>query len=142
MEWKWTKGEPYERSRRLAKPDDGVVENEQFIRNVESSAYSSALNHDENTWDILNQELSNDVGGGEGIGGGGMGGIGMNKREDLDFKIADRDMIQQVRNNPFLGQNNYVDDIAVRDRFLKPVNTSQEKETEKNKAGDNTKKNN
>ncbi len=135
MEWKWTKGEPYERSRRIIKSDNGIAENEQFIKTVETSAYSSALLHDENTWDILNQELSN---GSHNMEMGIDTSTGMNKREDLDFKIADRDMIQYGRNNPFLGQNNYVDDIAIRDRFLKPVNTSQEKE--KNK-GDNDKKN-
>ena len=137
MEWKWTKGEPYERSRRIIKQDNGIVENEKFIKTVETSAYSSALLHDENTWDILNQELSNGTnnGGQMGMEMGLDASNGMNKREDLDFKIADRDMIQYGRNNPFLGQNNYVDDIAVRDRLLKPVNTSQEKEKEK-KQGD------
>jgi hypothetical protein len=130
MEWKWTKGEPYERSRRIIKSDNGNAENEHFVKTVETSAYSSALLHDENTWDILNQELSN----GNNHMEMGMS-AGMNKREDLDFKIADRDMIQYGRNNPFLGANNYVDDIAIRDRFLKPVNTSQEKE--KNKGDNN-----
>ena len=34
-------------------------------------------------------------------------------------------MIQQIGFNPFLGESNYVDDIQVRDQFLKPVNTTQ-----------------
>ena len=34
-------------------------------------------------------------------------------------------MVQQIGFNPFLGQTNYADDIAIRDQFLKPINTTQ-----------------
>jgi hypothetical protein len=112
MEWKWTKGEPYERSRRIFKETD-VVENEKFNKEIENSAYSTSLNHDEHTWDILNQSLS------------GNGFKVSNKREDLDFKIADRELVQQRGNNPFLSETNYIDDITIRDQFLKPINTTQ-----------------
>jgi len=112
MEWKWTKGEPYERSRRIFK-DNSEIENEKFNKEIEESAYATSLNHDENTWDILNQQLS------------GNGFKISNKREDLDFKIADRELVQQIGNNPFLSETNYVNDITIRDQFLKPVNTTQ-----------------
>jgi hypothetical protein len=111
MEWKWTKGEPYERSRRLKHAQE--LENKQFSKDMESSAYTSSLNHDENTWDILNQSLS------------GNGFKVSNKREELDTKIAGRDMVQQIGFNPFLGQTNYAEDISIRDQYLKPVNTTQ-----------------
>ena len=111
MEWKWTKGEPYERSRRLKKVQE--LENKQFSKDMDSSAYTSSLNYDENTWDILNQTLS----------GGGF--KVSNKREELDTKISDRVLVQQIGFNPFLGETNYVNDISVRDQFLKPVNTTQ-----------------
>ena len=111
MEWKWTKGEPYERSRRLKHVQE--LENKQFSKDMESSAYTSSLNHDENTWDILNQGLS------------GNGFKVSNKREELDTKISGRDMVQQIGFNPFLGQTNYAEDISIRDQFLKPVNTTQ-----------------
>ena len=112
MEWKWTKGEPYERSRRIFKEQiDKDTEN--FNKEIEKSAYSTALNHDENTWDILNQSFS------------GNGLKISNKREELDFKMADRDLVQQIGNNPFLSEKNYVDDVSVRDQFLKPINTTQ-----------------
>jgi len=111
MEWKWTKGEPYERSRRLKHVQE--LENKQFSKDMESSAYTSSLNHDENTWEILNQTAAN------------SGFKVSNKREELDSKIADRDMVQQIGFNPFLGQTNYADDILVRDQFLKPINTTQ-----------------
>jgi hypothetical protein len=51
-----------------------------------------------------------------------------NKREELDNRVADRELVQQRGSNPFLtSQSTYVNDIVVRDMFLKPVNTSQDK---------------
>jgi hypothetical protein len=111
MEWKWTKGEPYERSRRLKHVQE--LENKQFSKEVEQAAYTSSLHHDENTWDILNQTTA-------------VSGFTVsNKREELDHKISDRDLVQQRGFNPFLNENNYVNDVSVRDQFLKPVNTTQ-----------------
>jgi len=116
MEWKWTKGEPYERSRRIiAQKETAESEEERFSKDVEKSAYSSSLNHDENTWEILNQEVSTN------------GFQNSNKREDLDTKISDRQLVQQRGYNPFLSQNNYADDVSVSDQFLKPVNTTQDR---------------
>ena len=111
MEWKWTKGEPYERSRRIFKQQE-EKDNDKFNKEIEQSAYATSLHHDENTWDILNQTLS------------GNGFKVSNKREELDTKMADRDMIQQIGNNPFLSETNYVNDISIRDQFLKPMNTA------------------
>jgi hypothetical protein len=111
MERKWTDGKPYERSRRTKHQIQ--IENEEFSKTMDTSAYSSSLNHDENTWEILNQSLS------------GSGFKVSNKREELGDKLANRDMVQQIGFNPFLGQTNYVDDIAIRDQFLKPINTTQ-----------------
>ena len=114
MEWKWSNGIPYKKSKRVQKND--ITEDEQdelFSRKVEESAYSTSLNHDENTWDILNQSLS------------GSGFKVSNKREELGDKLAHRDMVQQIGFNPFLGQTNYVDDISIRDQYLKPINTTQ-----------------
>ena len=48
------------------------------------------------------------------------------RREDIDIKMADREMIAQRGVNPFL-QTSYVNDIVTRDMYLKPVNTSQGK---------------
>jgi len=119
MEWKWTKGEPYERSRRPIKNADSEIQEHQYnqhiAKEIEISAYSSSLNHDENTWDILNQSIATN------------GFKISNKREDLDFKIADRELVQQKGCNPFLSETNYVDDMDVRESFLKPQNTSQER---------------
>jgi hypothetical protein len=111
MEWKWSNGKPYERSRRLNHIVE--IENKEFTKEVESAAYTTALHHDENTWEILNQSLNQ------------SGFKTSNKREELDSKISDRDLVQQIGYNPFLGETNYINDITTRDKFLKPVNTTQ-----------------
>ena len=54
------------------------------------------------------------------------------RREDLDSKIADREMIAQRGVNPFL-QTSYVNDVVARDMFLKPINTTFERSKEKAK---------
>jgi hypothetical protein len=107
MEWKWTKGEPYERSRRIYKQQ--VEDDDIPLKQIETSAYTSALHHDENTWDILNHDFSKSS----------------NKREDLDAKIAERAPVQQCGFNPFLGSNNYVNAIGEY-----PLNTTIEKKIE------------
>jgi hypothetical protein len=113
MEKKWTDGKPYERSRRLKHVQQ--LENNEFTKELENSAYTSSLHHDENTWDILNNNLSES-----------QPFVKVsNKREELDLKMADRGLTQQIGFNPFLGENSYVNDITIRDQFLKPVNTTQ-----------------
>lgn len=116
MEWKWTKGESYERSMRIKiknkKSEDDI---EDFRTNVEKTAYSSSLNYDENTWDILNQTNASN------------GFKISNKREDLDLKISDRELVQQCGFNPFLANDTYVEDISIRDKFLKPINTTSDR---------------
>ena len=120
-EWKWTKKEPYERSRRPIRNAgaDIAEQNEAFSNEIEKSAYSSSLNHDENTWDLLNQSIYSDF-------------KSSNKREDLDDKISKREMIQQIGTNPFLQNTNYLDDMSIRDTYLKPKNTTIDRERNNN----------
>jgi hypothetical protein len=126
MELKWTKKEPYERSRRPTKQtqkESPVTSSyEAFSDELAISAYSSSLNHDENTWDILNQSIYNEF-------------KNTNKREDLDDKISQRELIQQRGTNPFLQNTNYLNDMNVRDTYLKPRNTTLDRE--KNNKNEN-----
>ena len=39
-------------------------------------------------------------------------------RDSINMRMGDRDMLAQVGGNPFLSNNNYINDIATRDRFL------------------------
>ena len=117
MEWKWSDGIPYKKSKRPIKNDitEEEDQDELFSKKIEESAYSTSLNHDENTWDILNQGFLKQS----------------NKREALDDKIANRELVQQKGFNPFLNDSNYVEDISNSDMYLKPINTTQEREKNK-----------
>ena len=126
MELKWTDNKPYERSKRPSREEYEIIQDEMRSNEIEKSAYTSSLNYDENTWDILNQGIYSS-------------GLKLSsKRETIDDKMSDRELIQQIGFNPFLGETNYVDDIDVSNKFLKPVNTTQERE----KTGNDEKKNN
>jgi hypothetical protein len=57
------------------------------------------------------------------------------RREDLDVKMADRELVSQRGVNPFL-QTSYVNDIVTRDMFLKPINTTQGR-TKNSNSNDN-----
>jgi len=133
IEWKWTKGAPYAKSQRPVKNENNnnisnIVTNNNnnyseidlnydgqntvSEKEVEHSAYSISLNHDENTWDILNQGLyNNDF-------------RQSSKREDLDSKISGRELVQQCGYNPFMENSNYANDISVSNQFLQPQNTT------------------
>jgi hypothetical protein len=110
FEWKWTKNEPYDRSPRQHNIDSAILETNEYINNIEKSAYSASLNHDENSWDILNNSRFT------------------NKKEYTEQKMAERQTICQSNLNPYLCNNNYLDDVANRDTFLKPVSTNNDKE--------------
>ena len=58
MNLKWTDGKPYERTRRMKQQEIQQNKDEEFSQQIEKSAHESSLNHDENTWEILNQHLS------------------------------------------------------------------------------------
>ena len=120
MEWKWTKGEPYERTKRQYRVEDIIQEevanDQKIVEQIEKSAYTSSLNHDENTWDILNQGFIEDS------------FRQINKREDTDRKLAERQLIGQVNMNPYLTNNNYLDDVSARDTYLKPQATNLDRE--------------
>jgi hypothetical protein len=57
-----------------------------------------------------------------------------NKREHIDNKISDREMISQRGTNPFSNQTSYVNDVVTRDMFLKPINTTQGRTKNQNKT--------
>ena len=96
--WKWSISEPYYKSARR----EVKVEQEHKV-----SEYDTQLN-------AINQSLLDDL------------ETSNNKREELDNRAADRELVQQRGANPFLTQqSSYVNDIVVRDMFLKPINTTQ-----------------
>lgn len=111
MEWKWTNGQPYERSKRLRQEDNTPI----VCKYMNESAYTSSLNHDENTWDMLNQQFANSKGSGSGSG---------SKRDEIETKLSGREMMQQIGCNPFLNNHSYVDNITMQNKYMKPMNTT------------------
>ena len=111
--WKWSTGETYYKSAKLEKKVEEQVYDSQKNAINQSLADECFFNQDSVTNSMFsrNQNASG------------------TKREDLDTKIADREMIAQRGFNPFL-QTSYVNDIVTRDMFLKPINTTFEKSKE------------
>ena len=117
MEWKWVKGESYQKSKRpIIKQNEESSSNQidldQLNKDHQLGAYTSSLNYDENTWDILNQSVSQN------------GFQNSNSREELDTKISNRSLVQQVGTNPFFDEKDYVDNVSIRDQYMKPINTT------------------
>jgi hypothetical protein len=117
--WKWSTGEPYYKSAKLEKK---VAKNEEQVYDSQTNAINQSL-ADES---LFNQDSVTNT-----LFSRNQSGSGT-KREDLDTKIADREMIAQRGFNPFL-QTSYVDDIVTCDMFLKPINTTFEKSKEASK---------
>ena len=113
MEWKWTKGEPYERSRRQKHVEE--YENKKFSKEMESSAYTTSLNHDENTWDILNQTHA------------GSGFKVSNKREELDSKISNQIEIEVKYSGYIARQNQEISKLKKNENIKIPEGLNYEK---------------
>lgn len=123
-EWRWSNGETYLKSARKIKENTGeqeqaeVEEQDQYhINNNTTMDPHSAINQSLEGFDsfLFDTKFSRN----ENASG--------NRREDLDDKISGREHIFQRGTNPFLQSVDYVNDIVTRDRFLKPQNTTFEK---------------
>ena len=124
--WKWSTGEPYYKSARPEKT--GEESNTNLDTNYEYDSQKNAINQsladdsffNQDSLNITNSMFSRNQTANE------------TRREDIDTKMADRELLAQRGVNPFL-QTSYVNDIVTRDMYLKPVNTThgREKETVK-----------
>ena len=116
--WKWSTGEPYYKSARAEKKSKDTNLNNEYDsqKNAiqQSLADESFFNQDTDSLNITNTMFSRNQ------------NLNETRREDIDIKMSDREMIAQRGVNPFL-QTSYVNDIVTRDMYLKPVNTSQGK---------------
>ena len=113
IKWKWSTGEVYYKSERL-KNNENVKDQEydsQINAINQCLADETFFNQDSELINMTNSMFSRNQ------------NINETRREDIDTKIADREMIAQRGINPFL-QTSYVNDVVTRDMFLKPVNTT------------------
>jgi len=128
IEWKWSTGEKMEKSPRVMKQYVSQPQNQtpnQYVENnSEDLAYQQSLLSENDTWSLDGPQFMNEL-------------KPMNKREDNYNRMSEREMFGQINQNPFLVRNNYIDDLMVQDKFLKPVCTSMEKEKKNNgESGD------
>jgi hypothetical protein len=122
--WKWSIGEPYYKSERLQKNEN--LKEEEYdsqLKAINQSLSDDPFFNQDTTLNISNTMFSRNQNTDE------------TRRENIDSKISDREMIAQRGFNPFL-QTSYVNDVVVRDMFLKPVNTTFERPKENSE--DNT----
>lgn len=119
IEWKWTCGEKMEKTPRIpptiAKKSEYYEEDpyQQSSENHERTAYEQSLLSENDIWSIDGSVFIDKP---------------LNKREDNYNKMSEREMFGQINQNPFLVQNNYLDDLMNQEKFLKPMSTSSEKE--------------
>jgi hypothetical protein len=122
--WKWSTGEAYYKSARPEKNEQQQEQDVGYDSQInainQSLADDSFFNQDSDLMNITNSMFSRNQ------------NASGTRREDLDTKIADREMIAQRGVNPFL-QTSYVNDVVARDMFLKPINTTFERSKEKSK---------
>jgi hypothetical protein len=120
--WKWSTGEAYYKSARQEKNEQKqeVSYDSQLNAINQSLADDSFFNQDSDLINITNSMFSRNQ------------NANGTRREDLDTKIADRQMIAQRGINPFL-QTSYVNDVVAQNMFLKPINTTFERSNEKSK---------
>ncbi len=122
--WKWSNGEKYYQSAR---------------KYPEKNVQSINLNYDTKI-NAIEQSLAEDMPSNfDDFGYNGYNGYNDNdnsgfssfesrtetRRETLDNKMSDRELISQRGTNPYSMQTSYVNDVVTRDMFLKPINTTQ-----------------
>lgn len=122
IEWKWTCGEKMDKTPRIPPT---IVKKDEYYReepyqqqcetsgNHERTAYEQSLLSENDIWSIDGSVFIDKP---------------LNKREDNYNKMSEREMFGQINQNPFLVQNNYLDDLMNQEKFLKPMSTSSEKE--------------
>ena len=121
--WKWSKGETYYQSARKVYKNEETnsVKYESTVNAIEQSLAEDLLpNYSFDNFDNFNADSDNSRAG--------------SKRETLDTKMSDREMISQRGTNPFSMQTSYVNDVVTRDMFLKPINTTQGRTKNQNKG--------
>lgn len=131
IEWKWTCGEKMEKTPRTPQiimkkgeyyeEDPYSFQHQQKETSIahERTAYEQSLLSENDIWSIDGSVFIDKP---------------LNKREDNYNKMLEREMFGQINQNPFLVQNNYLDDLMNQEKFLKPMCTTTEKEKNSSNA--------
>lgn len=124
--WRWSNGEPYYKTAREVKrkeQEEYQEQDQQINYEIGYDSQQNAINQsladngftEMDMMDVTNSMFSRSQ------------NETTNRREHLDNKIASRESIFQRGVNPFMNQTSYVNDVVVRDMFLKPVCTTHDK---------------
>jgi hypothetical protein len=122
--WKWSNGETYYQSARKPPMKESATNNN-INYDTKMNAIEQSLAEDIPTGFGFNDynEVSDDLS--YGLNNNNNFSNIESKRESLDNKMSDRELISQRGTNPFSMQTSYVNDVVTRDMFLKPINTTQ-----------------
>ncbi len=115
MEWKWSNGSIVERSPRIQIP----IKHEQQQRQPQQPSNGTSIQKEILDNNAFLQSLNCDP---------GFDFRENNKREESYNKMAEREMIAQIGQNPFfinnhLDNDEYVHNVSIQDKFLKPIST-------------------
>jgi hypothetical protein len=111
-QWRWSNGIPYEKSS-IKKVIEKTIEDKVENKMEDSVCHNPALS-------TCNETLysRNDF---------------VNRREETYNKMSLRTMSNQINQNPFLLNCDYVNDLMTQDKYMKPINTTFEKVKTDNK---------
>lgn len=109
-QWRWSNGIPYEKSS-IKKVEKSVEDKVMELETVKEESYSVCHNP---ALSNCNETMysRNDI---------------VNRREETYNKMALRTMSNQINQNPFLLNCDYVNDLITQDKYMKPINTTFEK---------------
>ena len=127
--WKWSNGETYYKSPRRDVKEK--TNNASDYGYEEGELTTQQLSYDSGQNAIAQSLAFTDI---NDLPNYSRNGDNENKRECLDNKISDRELMAQRGSNPFSMQTSYVNDVVTRDMFLKPVNTTQGRTKNQNKT--------
>lgn len=122
-EWKWSTGEPYYKSARTERNNKNEIRTD-LNYDTRINAINQSLDDDP----FLNNSDSDLISITNSVFSRNQNPSGT-RREDIDFKMSDRELIAQRGVNPYL-QTSYVNDVVAQDMFLKPINTTFERTKE------------
>ena len=130
--WKWSNGETYYQSARKYPVKERTNNNNNLNYDTKVNAIEQSLAEDMPSsmgFNEYNNEYNNEyMSINSGTSSNNFSNLEIkpeSKRESLDNKISDRELVSQRGTNPYSMQTSYVNDVVTRDMFLKPINTTQ-----------------
>lgn len=125
--WRWSNGEPYYKTARECKAKEQEQEPDQeqqidygIVYDSQQNAINQSLEENNNFTEMDMIDITNSM-------FSRTQNETNNRREHLDNKLASREAVFQRGVNPFMNQTSYVNDVVVRDMFLKPMCTTHDK---------------